>query len=153
MKMNTNIHILALATALCIGLALTTTAAEKDHKHKATPKGGRLLDKTEPHAELVVEKDRNVTINFYNHDMKPVAATTQNVTVIADATDGKQTIQFEKKGDAVVSKTKLPEGEGYNLVVQFKQTADAKPQNFRFKLDMHTCGECKRAEYACICGH
>jgi hypothetical protein len=151
--MKTNIHILALATALCIGLALTTTAAEKDHKHKATPKGGRLLDKTEPHAELVVEKDRNVTINFYNHDMKPVPVAGQAVTVIADAKDGKQTIQFEKKGDALVSKTKLPEGEGYNLVVQFKQTADAKPMNIRFKLDMHTCGECKRAEYACICGH
>ena len=26
-------------------------------------------------------------------------------------------------------------------------------QNLRFKLDMHTCGECKRAEYACICDH
>ena len=25
--------------------------------------------------------------------------------------------------------------------------------NLRFKLDMHTCGECKRAEYACICDH
>ena len=43
--------------------------------------------------------------------------------------------------------------DGYNLVVQFKQTADAKPQNFRFKLDLHTCGGCKRAEYACTCGH
>ena len=62
-------------------------------------------------------------------------------------------MEFEKKGDALVSKTKLPEGEGYNIVVQFKQTADGKPQNIRFKLDMHTCGECKRAEYACTCGH
>ena len=62
-------------------------------------------------------------------------------------------MEFEKKGDALVSKTKLPEGEGYNIVVQFKQTADGKPQNIRFKLAMHTCGECKRAEYACTCGH
>ena len=52
-----------------------------------------------------------------------------------------------------MSKTKLPEGDGYNVVVQFKQTAEAKPQNFRFKLDLATCGECKRAEYACSCGH
>jgi hypothetical protein len=56
--------------------------------------------------------------------MKPVAATTQNVTVIADAKSGKATLQFEKKGDSLVSKTKLPEGEGYNVVVQFKQTAE-----------------------------
>ena len=151
--MKTNLRILTVAIALCAGL-FTTTAADKDgHKHKATPKGGRLLEKTEPHAEFVVEKDRSVTINFYNEEMKPVAATTQTVTAIADAKSGKATLQFEKKGDSLVSKTKLPEGEGYNVVVQFKQTAEAKPQNLRFKLDMHICGECKRAEYACICDH
>jgi hypothetical protein len=151
--MKTHLRILTVAVALCVGL-FTATAADKDgHNHKVTPKGGRLLEKTEPHAEFVVEKDRTVTINFYNEEMKPVAATTQNVTVIADAKSGKATLQFEKKGDTLVSKTKLPEGEGYNIVVQFKQTAEAKPLNLRFKLDMHTCGECKRAEYACTCGH
>ena len=124
--MKTNLRILTLAVALCAALALPAIAQEKhDHKHKATPKGGRLLDKTEPHAELVVEKDRTVTINFYNEDLKPVAATTQAVTVIADAKSGKETLQFEKKGDSLVSRTKLPEGEGYNVVVQFKQTAEA----------------------------
>lgn len=152
--MKTNLRILTVAVALCAGLALTATAAEKhDHKHLVTPKGGKLIEKTEPHAEFVVEKDRGVTINFYNDEMKPVAATTQSVTVIADAKDGKATLQFEKKGDSLVSKTKLPEGNGYNVVVQFKQTAEAKPQNIRFKLDMHTCAECKRAEYACVCEH
>jgi hypothetical protein len=152
--MKTQISILSLAVALCAGLALSGTAAEKDnHKHLVTPKGGRLLEKTEPHAEFVVEKDHTVTINFYNEEMKPVAATTQNVTVLADAKDGKAKLEFDKKGNSLVSKTKLPEGDGYNVVVQFKQTAEVKPQNFRFKLDMHTCGECKRAEYGCICDH
>jgi hypothetical protein len=149
--MKTNLRILTLAFALGAGIAFTLTAAEKDHKHLATPKGGRLLDKTEPHAEFLVEKDRSVTINFYTSDLKPVAATTQSVTVQADAKEGKAKLEFEKKGDSLVSKTKLPDGEGYNIVVQFKQTADAKPQNFRFKLDTHICGECKRAEYGCIC--
>ena len=149
--MKTNLRILTVAVALCVGL-FTAIAADK-HEHKATPKGGRLLEKTEPHAEFVVEKDRTVTINFYSEEMKPIAATTQNVTVIADAKSGKATLAFEKKGDSLFSKTKLPEGEGYNVVVQFKQTAEAKPLNLRFKLDMHTCGECKRAEYACTCGH
>jgi hypothetical protein len=60
---------------LCVGL-FTAEAPDKP-RHKATPKGGRLLDKTEPHAEFMVEKDRSVTINLYNYDMKPVAATTQ----------------------------------------------------------------------------
>ena len=152
--MKTNLRILTLATLLCASLALPAIAQDKhDHANKATPKGGRLLEKTEPHAEFVVEKDRTVTINFYNDEMKPVAATTQTVTVQADGKDGKVKLDFEKKGDALVSKTKLPEGDGYNVVVQFKQTAEGKPQNFRFKLDMSTCGECKRAEYACSCGH
>ena len=150
--MKTNIRILTLAATLCVGLALPSLA-DGDHAHKATPKGGRVLGKTDPLAELVVEKDRSVTINFYTAELKPIAATTQSVMVIAEAKGGKTTLEFEKKGDSLVSKTKLPEGESYNLVVQFKQSADAKPTNFRFKLQTHACGECKRAEYACICGH
>jgi hypothetical protein len=148
--MKTYLRTLALAAALSVGL-FTATASDKSAK--ATPGGGRLLEKTTPHAELVIEKDRSITINFYTDDMKPVAVTTQSATVIATTTSGKTTIEFEKRGDSLASKTKLPEGADYNLVVQFKQTADAKPQNFRFKLDLATCGECKRAEYACSCGH
>ena len=83
--------------------------------------------------------------------MNPVPATAQTVTLIADSKEGKINVAFEKKGDVLVSKTSLPDGDGYNLVLQFKQTADTKPQNFRFKLETHTCSGCKRAEYACIC--
>ena len=152
--MKTNLRILTLAVALCAGLALPAVAQDKhDHKHLVTPKGGKLLEKTEPHAEFVVETNRTVTINFYNHDMKPVAVTTQTVTVIADAKDGKTKLEFERKDGSLVSKTKLPEGDGYNVVVQFRQTAEAKPQNIRFKMDLHVCGGCKRAEYGCTCGH
>ena len=39
----------------------------------------------------------------------------------------------------------------YNFAVQFKQAGVAKPQNFRFKLETHTCTGCKRAEYGCTC--
>ena len=146
--MKTLLKLLTLAAVLCAGL-LTLNAADK--KHVSGPKGGRLLEKTEPRAEFYVEKDRTVSITFYDAALKPVPVTAQAVTVIADAKDGKARLEFEKKGDALVSKTKLPEGDGYNLVVQFRQTADAKPQNFRFKLETHTCGGCKRAEYACTC--
>ena len=151
--MKANSRILMLAAALCVGLSTVIAAEKHDHKHKETPKGGRLLEKTEPHAEFVVEKDRSVTINFYNEEMKPVPVASQTVTVQADAKSGKAKLDFEKKGNALVSKAKLPEGDNYNVVVQFKQTPEAKPQNYRFKLDMKTCGECKRAEYACTCDH
>lgn len=152
--MKTNISILTIALALCASLAIPAVAKDEkkeDHKKHVAPKGGKLLDKTEPHAEFVIEKDRTVTINFYNDDLKPVAVETQTVTVIADAKDGKAKLEFEKKGDSLVSKTKLPEGDGYNIVVQLKQTAEAKPQNIRFKLDMAECDGCKKPEYACSC--
>ena len=151
--MKTHHRILTVAVALCVGLFTATTTAADKHDHKVTPKGGRLLEKTEPHAEFVVEKDRSVTINFYDEKMKPVPAADQTVTVIADAKTGRATLEFEKKGDTLVSKTKLPEGDGYNVVVQFKAKPDAKVQNLRFKLDMHICGGCKRAEYGCTCDH
>jgi hypothetical protein len=146
--MKTTLQSLLVITTLLVGLCAANAA---DKKHLGGPKGGRLLEKTEPRAEFYVEKDRTASIAFYDAELKPVAATAQVVTVIADAKDGKAKIEFEKKGDALVSKTKLPEGDGYNVVVQFKQNADAKPQNFRFKLETHTCGGCKRAEYACTC--
>lgn len=146
--MKTSLKLLTLAGVLCAGL-LTLHAADK--KHLAGPKGGRLLEKTEPKAEFYLEKDHTVTITFYDAVLKPVAAGAQVVTLVADAKGGKATIEFEKKGDVLVSKTKLPEGDGYNVVVQFKQTAEAKQQNLRFKLETHACATCKRAEYACIC--
>ena len=146
--MKTSLQLLTLAGVLCAGL-LTVNAADK--KHLGGPKGGRLLEKTEPRAEFHIEKDRTVSITFYDTALKPVPISAQTVTVVADAKDGKAKMEFEKKGDVLVSKTKLPEGDGYNVVVQFKQTTDARPQNFRFKLDLGTCGGCKRAEYACTC--
>jgi len=135
--MNTSIKLLTVAGVLCAGL-LASNAAEK--KELAGPKGGRLLEKTEPKAEFFMEKDHSVTITFYDVALKPVPAAAQSVTVIAEGKTGKTTVEFQKKGDVLVSKIKLPEGDGYNLVVQLKQTAEAKPQNFRFKLDLHTCG-------------
>jgi hypothetical protein len=140
---------LASALAIVCIAALTLNAADK--KRLGGPKGGRIMEGTEPKAEFYLEKDHTVTIAFYDSALKPIAATGQNVTVIVDASGSKTKLEFEKKGDVLVSKTKLPTGGDYNVVVQLKQTADAKPQNFRFKLDLATCGGCKRLEYACIC--
>ncbi len=147
-----------LAVFTLVGFLLTAPAhvfAESDHDHHKVggPKGGRLLENTNPAAEFYVEKDRSVTITFYDDELKPVAAAEQTVTVIADTESKRSTIEFEKKGDVLVSKSALPEAHGVSLVVQFKQTAEAKPVNFRLVYEDHICGSCKRAEYACICGH
>jgi hypothetical protein len=146
--MNTRLQSLLVTTVLLLGLS---AAGAADKKQLGGPKGGRLLEKTEPNAEFYLEKDHTAIITFYDAALKPVPAGAQTVAVIADAKGGKKTVDFEKKGDVLISKSKLPEGDGYNLVVQFRQTAEAKPQNFRFKLDLSTCGGCKHAEYACTC--
>lgn len=128
------------------------TGHNHDHEVAGGPKGGRILEHTEPKAEFFLEKDRTATITFYDSEMKPVPVEAQIVTVIADKDGTKTKLEFEKKENVLVSKDPLPEGSP-NLVVQFKQAADAKPTNFRFVLEEGICGECKRAEYACICEH
>src|SRR5215510_4237831 len=108
--MKTNMRDVAIAAAL---LGAVCAAGAADKKHLGGPKGGRLLEKTEPKAEFFLEKDHTATITFYDAALKPVAAADQSVTVIADVKDGKQKIEFEKKGDLMVSKGKLPDGDGY----------------------------------------
>jgi hypothetical protein len=148
--MKTHLKFIPTIITLWFGL-LAAGAAEP--KVEAGPNGGRLLEKTQPKAEFLVEKDRTVSIRFYDAGLKPVAVTGQSGAVIAMA-DGRRTrLDFKPQDGRLVSTSKLPDGDGYGLVVQLKARADAKPQNFRFTLDLHTCGGCQRAEYACTCGH
>ena len=132
-------------------LAFTVTTLHADAKVQAGPKGGRLLETDAPRPEFFVEKDRRISLTFYDANLKPVAVTAQTATATAETKEGRVKLDFEKKGDSLVSKTALPEGEGYTVVVQLKATPDAKPKNFRIPLLLHECGGCKRAEYACTC--
>ena len=117
----------------------------------AGPKGGKLLENELPRAEFFVESDHTVTITFYDEALKPVPATDQVVTGSAEAKSGKTKLEFEKKGDVLKSKSPLPPGDGYTIVVQIKKDAGAAPKNFRIKYDTHICGGCKLQEYACTC--
>lgn len=140
-----------IATLIAGVLIANMPLVNAAEKVEAGPKGGRILGKTDPKAEFFVEKDRTVSIRFYDSSGKIAAPAGQMATVIADKPGQKQTLQLETKESALTSKSPLPEGDGYNLVVQLRQTAEAKPQNFRFKYEAHTCGGCQRAEYACTC--
>jgi hypothetical protein len=69
-------------------------------RHSSSPAAGRKTPARNPaRAEFCVEKDRTVTITFYDAALKPVPVVAQAVTVIADAKVGKAKIEFEKKGD------------------------------------------------------
>jgi hypothetical protein len=139
-----------LITSAFLIFGASLTQAEKI---TAGPKGGRLLDNDGPRAEFFVEKDRSISITFYDAALKPVPVTEQSVTAIAEAPSGKTKIEFEKKGDILVSKASLPDGDGYIVVLQFKSKPDAKVKIVRITLQMVQCEGCKRAEYACTCDH
>lgn len=132
-------------------LAIAVSPAMADAKVKAGPRKGRILELEGVNAEFFVEKDRTVSIAFYDAAGKKQAAGAQVVTATAEAKSGKAKLEFEKKGDLLVSKAPLPEGEGYQVVVQAKTSADAKPKNFRIKLETHICKKCDNPEYACTC--
>ena len=146
--MKTNSFLFACAALACLG---PLTAA--DDEVVAGPKGGRLLE-TEPlKAEFFVTADRRAEVIFYDAAMQPIAPTAQTVAITAEADSGRVKLDMEQTPTGYISKSALPEGDPYRVVVQVRPTADARPQNFRIQLDMQECAGCERAEYACTCGH
>jgi uncharacterized protein (DUF58 family) len=132
-------------------LAIAIAPALADAKIKAGPRKGRIFELEGVNAEFFVEKDRTVSIAFYDAAGKKQPAAAQVVTATAEAPGTKAKLEFEKKGDLLVSKTPLPAGEGYQVVLQAKTGPDAKAKNFRIKLQTHECKGCSNPEYACTC--
>ncbi len=136
---------------LLIATAALAFAAEKI---TAGPMGGRLLDTAPLKAEFFVTKDRKVEVAFYDAALKAVAPGTQVVAITAEPKSGRTPVELGKTATGFASTAALPAAaEPYRVVVQIRATPDAKPQNFRIDLNLDTCGECKRAEYACTCAH
>lgn len=144
MKTKLLLTLLALSSAVCLHAAKVT----------AGPKGGRLLDATPLKAEFLVTAERRVEVTFYDDHDNPILPGAQVVAVNAEPSGGRVALEMEKTATHFASKTALPAGEPYRVVVQIRATPDAKPQNFRLDLNLATCGECQRKEYACTCeGH
>lgn len=142
-------RLIALIVIFAATFALSAFAAEQ--KLTPGPKGGKLLNDDAPRAEFFVENDHTVTLTFYGADLKPVPVTTQSAVVYAEGKGGRVKLDFEKKGDALVSKSPLPEGDGYPVMVQLKSTPDGAAKNFKVNYHTEKCDKCKMAEYACIC--
>ncbi|MDX2081256.1 MAG: hypothetical protein SFU53_10770 [Terrimicrobiaceae bacterium] len=139
---------------IALFLIASTAFAQDGHDHDKVipgPKGGKIVEVEGGHAEFFVQPDKKVSVTFYGEDMKPLPPAEQVVTLIAEAPAGKANLKFDKDADAFVSTDVLPEGDGYRVVLQIRNTPDAKPQNFRIEYHTEVCGKCNRAEYACIC--
>jgi len=132
-------------------IAAVVTATAFAAKPLPGPKGGKIVTTDSPHVELFVAPDRTVVVSFYDNDLKPVAPGGQIVSAVAEAKEGKANLSFSAKDGSLVSTAPLPKGDGYRIVLQVRDSAAAKPKNYRVEFHDEVCGECKRAEYACMC--
>ena len=130
-------------------LSICALVAAEPAKAPAEAHAGRLLEASGVKAEFLIKPDRHVTLTFLDATGKPMARGERSVVVKVDGKD----LALEPKPEGFVSKEPLPAKEPAPIVVQVRATADAKPANFRLTLNTATCGECKRAEYACTCAH
>lgn len=140
-----------LFAAISVFTLWSSTDSHAADKVIPGPKGGKVLNRKPPYTEFVVQPDHTVALNFYGVDMKPVAVMDQSAIVFADAKQGRAKLTLEKSQGTLVSKTPLPEGDGYNVMVQLKPTPTGKTESYKISFQSEKCAECKRAEYACIC--
>ncbi|HEX2852005.1 MAG TPA: hypothetical protein VHO24_02115 [Opitutaceae bacterium] len=159
MKSKNLIHLVLSACAV----SFTATAHENEkrpvpneHRHEkkiAGPNGGRILTGLEPRAEFFVTATRKVQITFLDKDGKAVAPAAQVVTVTAGNRAAPTTLTFSKSGNVLLSNAALPAGNEIPTVVQIQPAAGSETTTHKFNTDLSKCGECKNAEYACVCGH
>lgn len=137
-------------------LAMAGVVAADTHDHSKVipgPKGGRVLEVGTQHAEFFVQPDKKAAIYFYDAEMKALVPGAQEIVLIAEAPSAKARLEFDKTAEGFISKSVIPEGASYRVVLQVRETAGAKPENFRIDYNSAMCGGCQRAEYACTCGH
>jgi hypothetical protein len=146
------IQFIALRLLAAVSAAAFVGSAHAAEKKVAGPNGGRIIA-AEPRAEFFVTPDRKVQITFLDAAGKAIAPAEQTVTVTSGERSAPKTLTFAKTGNTLLSTAALPPGDDLPTVVQIKATSASKAVIDRFNLDLAKCGECKLAEYACICGH
>lgn len=117
------------------------------------PKEGRVITTVTPRVEFYVTPERRVRLTFLDAAGMPMTPGAQVVTLTAGERSAPTKLAFDREGDALISRSALPEGSGYPLVLQIKSTPEAKTDYVRFNLNLSSCPGCNRMEYACTCEH
>ena len=155
--MNTNIRpsysrLPALALAV-LGFLTAAVALRADSDH-AGPNGGRVLPAAPLAVEFFVDADRHAVLTFLDAAGVPAAGGAAEATLIAELSDGRLRPELAATATGFRTVNPLPADTPYRIILQLRADADARPQNFRLDLNLHICGECGLAEYACTCeGH
>lgn len=151
--MKTNL-LVAIAASLILSPVAMAEKDDHDHDHAmAGPNGGRVLHEVNPHAELLVTKDRKLRVTFLNEKGKPIAAGNQSIAAVCGKRTAPTKMKFSKKGNSFLSDKPLPKGMNIPAVVQIRMKAGGKKTNIRLNLNLEQCPTCEYLEYACTCDH
>jgi hypothetical protein len=122
------------------------------------PNQGRVLTQLEPHAELFVTAERKVRLTFVDEAGTPVPVPAGlRATLITGERSAPVTLTFGADGEgaagSLLTTAALPEGKRFPVVLRVKPSAEAEVVTVRVHLDLSTCRECSKPEYACACAH
>ena len=131
-------------------LALTTGFSLAHEGIELGPNKGRILEfstNETMHGE-VTEKDGKLQIALLDKDMKPVKAEAQSLTATAGTREKPLKLEVTKSESGF---TIPAPAEGEWIILQYKNTADAKPITARMHYNVKTCDPCKQPEWRCAC--
>lgn len=114
------------------------------------PNGGRILEFSKDetmHGEVIVKGDQ-FHIALLDKDMKPVAMAEQTLTAITGKRDKPVKLVVEKDAKGFVVPV-VKAGEW--LILQFKDTPNAKAVTARLEYNTANCEGCNKAEWLCEC--
>lgn len=134
----------AIIIALTAGFALAHEGIELG------PNKGRILEFSTDetmHGE-VTEKNSKLHIALLDKDMKLVKADAHSVTATAGTRE--QPVKMEITKDETGFTLNAPK-EGEWIILQYKETADAKPITARLHFDTGKCAPCGNPEWRCAC--
>lgn len=136
---------------LTLILILTAVVAIAHEGIELGPNGGRILEFSKDetmHGELTV-KDGKFHVAVLDKDMKPVALAAQSLTATGGTREQPQKLTVEKDAGGFAFPL-VPAGQW--LILQYKETPEAKAITARVEYNTAKCGECSKPEWLCACG-
>lgn len=131
-------------------LTLVTGIAFAHEGVELGPNGGRILEFSKDetmHGELTV-KDGKFHITVLDKDMKPVAVNQQSLTATGGTREKPEKLTVTKDAGGFTFPLVT---DGQWLIVQYKETSDAKAITARVEYNTATCAECSKPEWLCAC--
>ncbi len=131
-------------------LSFITTLSFAHEGVELGPNGGRILEFSKDetmHGELTVKGDK-FHIAVLDKNMKPVTINEQTLTAVTGDRAAPQKLTVEKDAKGFV----LPVVKaGEWLILQYKNTTEAKAITARLEYNTANCEECSNAEWLCKC--